>query len=72
MSEKHRVNIPCSIERIDTTPIVIELDGRYVPRDRHTVKVKIPTGHTVEMVISGIELQKLKEILPDYTVDEET
>jgi hypothetical protein len=61
-----KVKIPCSIESIATTPIFIEVDGKPVPRDRHTLRIKLPNGHTMEAILSYLELQKLEEIVPEY------
>ncbi len=71
MIRSTKVSIPCTIELVETRPDLLEYQGKPIPRDRHSFKVKLPNGHTVEATITRMEMQKLSEIVPKFTVPEE-
>lgn len=71
MKTQTRVEIPVTIVLVETRPDVIEYQGKAVERDRHSVRFKLPNGHTVEATLSNIEVQKIREIVPNYKVEDE-
>lgn len=71
MKTKTRVEIPVTIILVETRPDIIEYQGKAVERDRHSVRFKLPNGHTVEGTISNTEIQKIREIVPTYKVEDE-
>lgn len=71
MRKQTRVEIPTTVVLIETRPDVIQYQGKAVERDRHSVRFKLPNGHTVEATLSNMEAQKIKEITPTYVVEDE-
>jgi hypothetical protein len=68
---KQKVGIPCTIELVETRPDFIEHRGRPIARDRHSFRLRLPDGHTLEATVTRLEMQKLTEVLPKYKVEEE-
>ena len=67
-----RVKIPCTIEAVATENTFVEINRKMVPRDRHTLKIKLPGGQTLIAQVSNLERQKLDEIIPNSLVEEDS
>ncbi len=67
---QQRVAIPCTILVVEARPDLIEYEGKAVERERHSLRIRLPNGHTVEATLSLMEAQKLREIAPSYLVPE--